>query len=145
MAPSDIFDAVISGAYSAAAANPRRNAGPGPGLGTGKLPDARTSSTAISSHGTAFRALIQTPAGPEEPSAPPPLPVCRRGTLSCFGDIMQVPPDVQRVVLETLMSPQQGDSGLRDAARLGIACRGWWQAYRGLLLADVGLSIKVKG
>ena len=149
--PSDFFDAVITGAYRAAAAGPRRNTGSSPGPGSappGKLPDKCTT---VSAHGTTtFGVPVPSPAGPEEPATqfvppPSPLPVCRRGTISCFGDIMQVPPDVQRVVLETLMGPRLGDSGLRDAARLGTVCRGWRQAYRGLLLADVGLSIKVNG
>ena len=148
--PSDFFDGVITGAYRAAAAGPRPGPGPGSGL-AGKLLEQCTT---ISAHGTTtFGAPVPSPAGPTagptETSTlvppPSPLPVCRRGTISCFGDIMQVPPDVQRVVLETLMGPRLGDSGLRDAARLGMACRGWRQAYRELLLADVGLSIKVNG
>ena len=36
------------------------------------------------------------------------------------------------------------NDGLRDAARLGSTCRGWRDAYKSLLMQDVGLSIEVR-
>ena len=99
-------------------------------------------------------------------------PVLRRGTISCEGAILRAPPDVLGIVVNRLvMRGKSGDSrlgagaggsssssnllsesstpavmvddGLRDAARLGSTCRIWRDAYRALLLQNVGLSIEV--
>mmetsp|Transcript_5088 Transcript_5088/g.11056 ORF Transcript_5088/g.11056 Transcript_5088/m.11056 type:complete len:397 (-) Transcript_5088:348-1538(-) len=72
-----------------------------------------------------------------------PPPVSRRGTVTCDGDVLEIPGDVLSLVFEQLV--QAGDpSGLRDAIKLSMACKRMRSAYSTMLCTRRDLALQAE-